>query len=98
MEQVSLSKYWHPILMVWLQFMDAIATLFLVAHGAQELNPIMDAALQQHTVVFCMLKFLSALLSVWLWTKNKTGAWIVTIVFILVVAWNTTLVCILLAR
>ena len=96
MEQALLSKYWHPALMVLLQFMDAATTLFLVGNGASEVNPMMDAALQHSTLTFCFVKFLAALLCVWIWTKNKLGAWIVTIPYVLVVIWNLSLVAYLL--
>lgn len=82
--------------MVWLQAMDALITLFLLSCGAVELNPIMDTAIQYSPVVFCLLKILAALMSVWLWTQNKFAAWIITIVYILVVIWNTGLAYLLL--
>ncbi len=102
MEQASLSKYWMPALLVFLQAMDAATTLFLLEYGkefgAAELNPVMNAAIQHHPITFCLIKALAAVVSVWLWTKSTRGAWIIIVFYTLIVTWNVSLCYLLIAR
>ena len=98
MERALLSKYWQPILIVWLQIMDAALTLFIVSQGGGEANPIMRWFLSHGVVSFCLAKLLAALLGIWLWFMSKIGIWIGIIVYSLVVIWNTILTTIILCR
>lgn len=87
--------------MVWLQIMDALTTLFVLKHGAHhgasELNPLIDLIIQFHPAAFFGVKLLMGMLCVWLWRRNKLGAWIVTIPYTIIVCWNLFL-CLWLLR
>ena len=98
MERALLSKYWQPILIVCLQIMDAILTLFIIKNGGGEANPLMRWFLHQGVMPFCLAKLLVAILGVWLWLNSKVGTWIALVAYTLVVTWQALLTIIILCR
>jgi hypothetical protein len=94
-----------------LSLLDAALTLFLVAHGASELNPVMNYFLQQGPVVFMTAKYLLTSIAVIIfvllthsvppWSTRFTTQRLyrcALLAFGGVVAWEIVLVCKLVAR
>ena len=95
MAQAFLSKYWHPALMAFQQCMDYATTIFLLRTGVgYEGNPLMAPIVHgEYGYLYLIpLKLAGIVACFFIWKHSKKLAWIITILYTVVVLWNLSLI------